>query len=88
MIFVINICVVIILSYVCICCGHANIYCVCTRFWFNPKLLEFIDTSKETTEAGDFVLVVDSYKKVKALQDEDHGGWTKKMQKVHVCNSC
>ena len=35
-------------------------------------------------QLGDFVLVLDSYKTVKALQDEDHGGWAKDMRKVIV----
>ena len=30
----------------------------------------------------DFVLVIDSYTKVKALQEEDQGGWQEIMRKV------
>jgi len=33
---------------------------------------------------GDFVLVIDSYKKVKALQDSAHGGWNDKMRDVRI----
>ena len=43
-----------------------------------------VDTSEMTVEIGDFVLVNDSYKKVKALQDKGHGGWKEEMRKVHM----
>ena len=58
--------------------------CMCIRYLFNPKLLDVIDTSEMKIEVGDFVLVIDSYKTVKDLQDEDHGGWVETMRKV--CN--
>ena len=58
---------------------------ICFRYWFNPKLLEVADTSHMQIDVGDFVLVIDSARKVKALQDEDHGGWSGKMRKVNTC---
>ncbi|KAI0240475.1 hypothetical protein LSAT2_008784 [Lamellibrachia satsuma] len=51
-------------------------------YWFNPNLLEVVDTSHMPIEVGDFVLVNHSAKKVKALQDENHGGWNEKMRKT------
>ena len=59
---------------------------MCVRYLFNPKLLEVIDTSKLTIEVGDSVMVIDSYKKVKDLQDKDHGGWVETMREVHNCS--
>ena len=64
------------------CYGHATTYNVHTRCWFNPKLLKVVDTSSETIQVGDFVLVMDSYKKVKGLQDELNIGWKDAMRKV------
>jgi len=37
-----------------------------------------------TFQDGDFVLVIDSYVKVKALQDSEHGGWVDKMREVRI----
>ena len=54
----------------------------CIRWFFNPKLLTFVDTSTMAIQDGDFVLVLDSYAKVKALQDSAHGGWNEKMREV------
>ena len=59
----------------------------CTRWWFNSTLLEVIDTSDTSIEVGDFVLVIDSYKKVKDLQDVDHGGWNDNIRGVRNCQS-
>ena len=58
--------------------------CLCFRWCFNPKLLEVVDTSKMAIEIGDFVFVVNSYATVKALQDEDHGGWQEEMREVRI----
>jgi len=55
-----------------------------SRWFFNPKLLKLIDTSHMTLQDGDFVLVIDSYLKVKALQDSEHGGWVDKMREVRI----
>ena len=54
----------------------------CFRFLFHPKLLKVVDTSKMAIEIGDFVWVIKSCSKVKALQDDRHGGWTEEMRKV------
>ncbi|KAK2138070.1 hypothetical protein NP493_8963g00000, partial [Ridgeia piscesae] len=51
-------------------------------YWFNPELLTIVDTSDVEIQCGDFVLVLDSYRKVKALQDEAHGGWKSQMGKM------
>ena len=59
---------------------------MCIRYWFNPNLLEVIDTSEMKIEVGDFVLVIDSYKTVKELQDKDHGGWVEPRM-LEVCYS-
>jgi hypothetical protein len=56
----------------------------CLSHWFNPELLTIVDTSDVKIQLGDFVFVLDSYRTVKALQDEDHGGWAKNMRKVIV----
>ena len=56
--------------------------CICFRFWFNPELLQGVDTSHMPVEVGDFVMVIDSIKKLKTLQDEKHGGWNTGMRKV------
>ena len=61
---------------------------VFTRYWFNPKLLKAVDTSSTTIGIGDFVLVIDSHEEVKALQDEEHGGWVEDMRKVHILFNC
>ena len=45
-----------------------------------------VDTSDVKIQFGDFVLVLDSYRTVKALQDQDHGGWASQMGKVIVYN--
>ncbi|KAK2163139.1 hypothetical protein NP493_1479g00003 [Ridgeia piscesae] len=50
------------------------------QWFFNPNLLTPFDTSDMTFQDGDFVLVIDSYQKVKALQDSAHGGWNEKMR--------
>ncbi|KAK2154909.1 hypothetical protein NP493_2127g00003 [Ridgeia piscesae] len=50
--------------------------------WFNPEVLKVVDTSDVEIQFGDFVLVLDSYRTVKALQDKDHGGWTSQMRKT------
>ena len=42
------------------------------------------DTSNVRLQVGDTVLVINSYETVKALQDEDHGGWIEKMREVAV----
>ena len=60
---------------------------VFTRYWFNPKLLNPVDTSNTTVGIGDFVLVIDS-REVKALQDKEHGGWVEDMQKVYILFNC
>ncbi|KAI0237102.1 hypothetical protein LSAT2_012421 [Lamellibrachia satsuma] len=52
-----------------------------TNQWFNPKLLTVVDTTNVNIRVGDLVMVIDSYKKVKALQDKAHGGWTSDMRK-------
>ena len=57
---------------------------VCIRWLFNPTLLKVVDTSKMAIKIGDFVLVINSYEKVKALQDECHGGWEEEMREVHI----
>ena len=54
----------------------------CFRFCFHPKLLKVVDTSKMAIEIGDFVWVIKSYLKVRALQDDRHGGWTEEMREV------
>ena len=54
----------------------------CFRFWFHPKLLTVEDTSLMAIEIGDFVWVTKSYLKIKALQDDYHGGWTEDMRQV------
>ena len=54
----------------------------CFRFLFHPKLLKVVDTSKMAIEIGDFVWVTKSYSKIRALQDDRHGGWTEKMREV------
>ena len=61
---------------------------VFTRYWFNPKLLNPVDTSNTTVGISDFVLVIDSYEKVKALQDKEHGGWVENMRKVYILFNC
>ena len=58
------------------------VMCICFRFWFNPTLLTIVDTSKMPIEFGDFVVVTDSTKKLKSLQDGTHGGWNDEMLKV------
>ncbi|KAI0240476.1 hypothetical protein LSAT2_008785 [Lamellibrachia satsuma] len=55
-----------------------------TNQWFNPKLLTVVDTTNVKIRVGDLVVVIDSYKKVKALQDKAHGGWTNEMRKVII----
>ncbi|KAI0234483.1 hypothetical protein LSAT2_015246 [Lamellibrachia satsuma] len=61
--------------------GDVHVKCINQSKWcFNPKLLEVVDTSKMTIEIGDFVFVINSYATVKALQDEDHGGWQEEMR--------
>ena len=57
---------------------------VLIRWFFNAKLLTLFDTSDMEIQDGDFVLVIDSYKKVKALQDSAHGGWNEKMREVRI----
>ena len=57
---------------------------VYVRFLFNPKLLEGVDTSKKTTEIGDFVLVIDDSFMIEARQDKEHGGWVETMRKVYI----
>ena len=52
--------------------------------WFNPKLLTVVDTTNVKIRVGDLVVVIESYKKVKALQDKAHGGWTSDMRKVII----
>lgn len=47
-------------------------------------MLTFVDTADMEIQDGDFVLVIDSYTKVKALQDSAHGGWNEGMRKVHI----
>ncbi|KAI0236727.1 hypothetical protein LSAT2_012726, partial [Lamellibrachia satsuma] len=65
------------------CDGDVFVKCVNqSKYLFDPKLLKVIDTSKWAVEIGDFVLVIDSYKKVKALQDKGHGGWKEEMGKT------
>ena len=54
----------------------------CFRFLFHPKLLKVVDTSQEAIEIGDFVCVIKAYAKVRALQDDRHGGWTEEMREV------
>ena len=61
---------------------------VFTRYWFNPELLKAVDMSSRTIGIGDFVLVIDSHEEVKALQDEEHGGWVEKMRKVYTLFNC
>ncbi|KAI0240090.1 hypothetical protein LSAT2_009191 [Lamellibrachia satsuma] len=61
-----------------------NVFVECnsgTKYWFNPKLLNPVDTSNTTVGIGDFVLVIDSHETVKALQDKEHGGWVENMRK-------
>ena len=55
---------------------------ICFRFWFNPELLQVVDTSQMPVEVGDYVVVTNSIKELKTLQDETHGGWNEKMRKV------
>jgi hypothetical protein len=50
--------------------------------WFNPELLTVIDTSSLTPEVGDLVQVINCYKTVRALQDDEHGGWNEEMRQV------
>ena len=59
---------------------------LCFSYWFNAALLETIDTTNMKIEASDFVLVIDSYTKVKALQEEYFGGWQEIMRKVTISN--
>ena len=59
-----------------------SVMCICFRFWFNPTLLTIVDTYQMPIEFGDFVVVTDSIKVLKTLQDETHGGWNDEMRKV------
>ena len=58
------------------------IWANCFRFLFHPKLLKVVDTSQMAIEIGDFVWVIKAYSKVRALQDDRHGGWTEEMREV------
>ncbi|KAI0211061.1 hypothetical protein LSAT2_004145, partial [Lamellibrachia satsuma] len=63
--------------------GDIVVKCINQSMWcFNPELLKLIDTSEMAIKIGDFVLVINSYKKVKALQDRGHGGWVEEMQQT------
>jgi len=59
-----------------------SVISICFRFWFNPELLQVADTSLMPVEVGDYVMVTNSIKNLKTLQDETHGGWNEKMLKV------
>ena len=61
---------------------HAYPYFVRFRWFSNPGMLTKVDTSTSILQDGDFVYVVDSIDKVKALQDSANGGWNAKMEKV------
>ncbi|KAK2173000.1 hypothetical protein NP493_911g00025 [Ridgeia piscesae] len=52
------------------------------KFWFNPELLKVVDTSQTPIEVGDNVVVTDSIRKLKSLQDDKHGGWDAGMRKT------
>ena len=60
----------------------SSVMWVCFRFWFNPELLQVVDTSLMPIEVGDYVVVTNSIKELKTLQDERHGGWNHEMRKV------
>ena len=47
-------------------------------------MLQVVNTSQMSIEVGDFVVVTDSNKKLKTLQDEKHGGWNVGMRKVYL----
>ena len=55
---------------------------ICFRLWFNPELLQVVDTHLMPIEVGDYVVVTSSIKELKTLQDETHGGWNHEMRKV------
>ena len=67
-----------------VCHKRTNIYVICCRLYFNPAMLTNVDATNKTPQDGDFVCVIDSYEKVKALQDAGHGGWKEKMREVII----